>query len=680
MTRLRAGKAVSLLAFTAAAGLLTSVPAHAIAGGQGAADGAYAFSAKIEVGDSVRSCSGALVAPDWVLTAKSCFPENAQGGVPAVSTKVTVGRTALSGSAGKVVAAAGLVLREDRNLALVRLASPVTDIAPVALARTAPAAGDPLRVAGYGRTATEWVPDRLQTGTATVTAAAEGTLTVLGDGTVSVCRGDSGGPAFREVGGRAELVGVHAASWQGGCVGETQTRREVTEARVDNIGGWLEAQLLGLTAAPRNVHGINVSWLAFPGATGYKVYGARSQDVALTPANLLGTVTGLRFEHTALAPRTAWYYRVVPVTANGDASASLVATATTKLPLTSDFNGDGRDDVSALYDYWNYDTATFTFDGTEAGLAKPVQKWRTGANQWDINRGKYLNGDFNGDGYADLGLFYGYDDANTVLWVRYGSAEGLKDARKVWESGGGQWEQHRAQYVAGDFDGDGKTDIAGLYGYEGGRTSAFLFYGTADGVRGPAEKWNSGEGNWERTSSTFLAGDFNGDGRADLAGVYNYGGGSMANFIFYSSDSGLAGPKREWSATGWWAERVNWFAGDFDGDGRDDVTAIYGYDNSQIKQFLWKGGANGLQAGYVNHDSGVGQWTWTSSRWVVGDYNGDGRTDLIGFYNYGDATTTAWLYRSGVGGAPAQQKPIDAWSSGRGNWEWNQGRYVYLGQ
>lgn len=48
---------------------------------------------------------------------------------------------------------------------LAKLASPVTGIAPAALSASAPAAGEELRVAGYGRTKDEWAPLKLHTGT-----------------------------------------------------------------------------------------------------------------------------------------------------------------------------------------------------------------------------------------------------------------------------------------------------------------------------------------------------------------------------------------------------------------------------------------------------------------------------------------------------------------------------------
>ncbi|WP_423203072.1 trypsin-like serine protease [Krasilnikovia cinnamomea] len=63
---------------------------------------------------------------------------------------------------GRTVSVTWVVPHADRDAALLRLQTPVTTVAPVSLATAAPAAGDVLRVVGYGRTADTWVPDQKQ--------------------------------------------------------------------------------------------------------------------------------------------------------------------------------------------------------------------------------------------------------------------------------------------------------------------------------------------------------------------------------------------------------------------------------------------------------------------------------------------------------------------------------------
>jgi Trypsin/Tachylectin len=235
----------ALVGAVVAAGVLGGGSAGAVAGAEPVPDGTYGFAAKIVVGD-VRACSGALVDRYWVLTAKSCFAEGATpvvSGPPARPTTAVVGRTDLTNTAGHELAVVAVVAHPDRNLALARLSAPVTDVAPLALAATAPAATETLKVAGYGRTATEWVPDRLHAATFAVQGVATTAVDLVGaSGGASMCKGDAGGPVFRDVTGGPALVAIANTSWQKGCLGETQTGDGATATRVDDLSAWVREQ------------------------------------------------------------------------------------------------------------------------------------------------------------------------------------------------------------------------------------------------------------------------------------------------------------------------------------------------------------------------------------------------------------------------------------------------------
>ncbi|MFD3931547.1 trypsin-like serine protease [Streptomyces sp. NPDC058614] len=238
MTSLRSSAGAALVTAVATAGALLAVPAHAVAGDPVSA-GSYAFTAKVSLGadDTARACSGALVASDWILTAASCFATD-----PEVPT-VAAGKPALSATAtvaGKTGTVVQLVPRTGRDLVLARLARPIAGVTPVTVASTAVTAGEQLRAVGYGRTATDWVTDTAHTTAFSVDAVGTDDLTVTGlDG--ALCQGDTGGPLLRETSGTAQLVGVGSRSWQGGCLGETETRTGAVAARSDDLSAWVSA-------------------------------------------------------------------------------------------------------------------------------------------------------------------------------------------------------------------------------------------------------------------------------------------------------------------------------------------------------------------------------------------------------------------------------------------------------
>ncbi|GAA0798647.1 hypothetical protein Sya03_49070 [Spirilliplanes yamanashiensis] len=211
----------------AAATLLLGGAALAVAQGRPATDAdGLRYLTRVDIGAGRAACTGVLLSPWWVATAKSCFG----AGAPAAGSAVTVD--------GRRFTVDRLTPHPDRDLTLARLDRPALGVPVATVATTPPAPGDELTVAGYGRTADTWVPTGAHTATFQVGAVAAGTLDIApADGAGALCRGDAGGPALRGT----QVVALHSTSWQGGCLGTpaTETRRGTVGTRLDDLGPWL---------------------------------------------------------------------------------------------------------------------------------------------------------------------------------------------------------------------------------------------------------------------------------------------------------------------------------------------------------------------------------------------------------------------------------------------------------
>ena len=326
-----------------AAGWLAAGPAYAVAGGTAAADGEYGFVAHIQVGQTSRACTGALIDPEWVVTAASCFAEDGQAvpaGPPAVPVTVTVGRANLaSATGGQVRAVVDVVPHPDRNLALAKLVKPVIDVSPAPIGTTAPAAGESLRVAGFGRTATAWVPERLHTATLAVQSVGTSTIDVAGtpEAQASLCKGDAGGPAFRQTGAAVQLLAVHAASWQAGCLGvpATETRTLATETRLDDIADWIRQAVRGGT------------YVRLP--TSAAVLDTRSNIGAPSGPRAAGSTTTFQVAGVGGVPATGVTAVLVDVTAITTTTAthlSVFPGGTPRNPALSTVNATARQIIS----------------------------------------------------------------------------------------------------------------------------------------------------------------------------------------------------------------------------------------------------------------------------------------------------------------------------------------------
>ncbi|MEH0467521.1 FG-GAP-like repeat-containing protein [Streptomyces sp. B21-097] len=575
--RTRAVRATGLLAGIAAVCALTT-PVGAVTG-EVAADDAYAFTAKITVGDRT-GCTAVLVDPQWLLTAASCFADDPSHmgspitpGPPQVATTATIGSNDLNSTAGHVLAVTELVPRTDRDLVMAKLATRVTDIAPALVAATAPVAGEQLRVAGYGRTKAEWVPDKLHTGAFSVDRVDQGTLSVTAGAGSALCKGDSGGPALRETGGRVELVALHSQSWQGGCFASDETRTGAVETRLDDVASWIQ-QIRALPQASQTTSG------DFNGDGKQDVAAFYDNGTSPEGKNRSSIYTFLSNGAGFAAPQLAWS------TAGGFTWRSSKLTS-------GDYNGDGKDDIGVFYDGGSSDTgaisSVYTFTSastaTTGVFGAPKRVWTTtGGFTWDAS--KVTSGDYNGDGKDDIGVFYDSGSSPTgamsSVYTFISNGAGMT-VHKAWTTTGGfNWDASKV--TSGDYNGDGKDDIGVLYNSgtsADGKAMSALYTFTSNGTDMTAAKAWSTPGGFTWAASQVTSGDYNGDGKDDAGVLYNTGtsadGAPITSLYTFTSTGAVFGaPVKMWTSTSsfsWNKSQVT--SGDYNGDKKADVGVLY---------------------------------------------------------------------------------------------------------
>ncbi|MDP3789385.1 MAG: toxin TcdB middle/N-terminal domain-containing protein, partial [Candidatus Omnitrophota bacterium] len=173
-----------------------------------------------------------------------------------------------------------------------------------------------------------------------------------------------------------------------------------------------------------------------------------------------------------------------------------------------------------------------------------------------------ISGDFNGDGLTDIGTF----TKTTGDWKVSLSDKGDFNDVKIWLSGLKAPDARYGYSLTGDFDGNGKTDIA-LYDVDNA-TWKFAFSNGTSFVRN--ESWDiTGFGGGECSP---LIGDFNGDGITDIG--YYTPSDINTHFSIRLAEEDRTGfmPTSITGETGVPNSQV--YTGDFNGDGLVDITAF----------------------------------------------------------------------------------------------------------
>jgi hypothetical protein len=186
--------------------------------------------------------------------------------------------------------------------------------------------------------------------------------------------------------------------------------------------------------------------------------------------------------------------------------------------------------------------------------------------------GVVASGDFKGNGRTSLvvgGLSITGSSTSGDVQVYPGNGDGTFGAPIITETG---LEEVDALAVA-DFNGDGRTDLAVEGTGPDGNWAVAILLGNGNGTFGPPEFVQTGlTGTGVQLGYELVAGDFNGDGRADLALEEFLPSGSSAVVILPGNGSGTFGPPQLIN-TGLTVGGIA--AVDLQGDGRTELVCLW---------------------------------------------------------------------------------------------------------
>nr|WSX53701.1 FG-GAP-like repeat-containing protein [Streptomyces sp. NBC_00974] len=348
-------------------------------------------------------------------------------------------------------------------------------------------------------------------------------------------------------------------------------------------------------------------------------------------------------------------------------------TAHLRTDLSGDFNGDGRTDLATVYDYGDNTTALWVLNALPTGgYEEPTLRWTSAKGSFSYARAKWVVGDFNGDGRTDVGAWFGYADGSNALWNFVSNSTGTFTPVKSFTIAAGTYNWAKSQPLAGDFNGDKRGDFALIHDYGNGDMGAHTWTAKTDGTfNASVPSWRTGTGKWWSEYATFRVGDMNGDGRDDFLAMYGYASYGTALFTALAQpNGGFAAPVKHWAkAAGVWEyARTKLTVGDYNGDGRADAALMYDHGDGHASLDTLLGKPDGTVAeGVRSWDTPEGYWYASSAGMPVsGDSDGDGRDDIASMYNYATGATGAFTFKGRLDGG--FENTFLSWQTLPGTW------------
>ena len=265
-------------------------------------------------------------------------------------------------------------------------------------------------------------------------------------------------------------------------------------------------------------------------------------------------------------------------------------------PAIGDFNHDGYLDVAIA------ETSVFT-EQSDGSFAPYVQVFfgdgkgnfpTAGPALGDITSNYLAAGDFNGDGKADLASLDG-----STFEILIGIGDGTFASPVTYSVGA-----NPVFVLQRDVNGDGKKDILVV---NQGSNDVSVLLGNGNGTFQPQKTFAAGT-----APASVVAGDFNRDGKIDIA-VASSAGVS----VLLGNGNGTFQTQKTYAATG---PMTSLAVASVGGDGIGDIIGI----NSATARFvLLPGVGNGTFIAPVFYPLDRGP-----SQMVAGDFNHDGATDL----------------------------------------------------
>lgn len=288
-----------------------------------------------------------------------------------------------------------------------------------------------------------------------------------------------------------------------------------------------------------------------------------------------------------------------------------------------DVNGDGKSDLLQLSTGGIAAHVSSGSDFVASCWSRSTAHIAPQDSESEFQLENFLVGDFDGDARSDVVVIVSQIDVNVRKWTLvYHRSTGSTFETQSFDLNTVGVPYPSAWHWAGDFDGDGKLEIA-IRLNSPDSINKLAVIGLRDGKF--VEEFRGGPSPWGEGSDWVWATDFNGDGITDIASGHN---GEI--FMKYSTGTGFAFKSLAFSGN-WGIGSLKSSLGDFNGDGLVDI--LLPVDKTSANLLVNVGGEfverNTLISTSVPSLGSFGWGDPNEGSVLASDFTGDGVTDLL---------------------------------------------------
>ncbi len=203
--------------------------------------------------------------------------------------------------------------------------------------------------------------------------------------------------------------------------------------------------------------------------------------------------------------------------------------------LSGDLNGDGKQDVVAIAQSSGLGSLVSLIGNGNGTFQTPSALQQVPKNNAVIQA---VLGDFNGDGKPDLAMIAVTSSNNGVLYLYAGNGDGTFAAPTTLDTYATNIVSNQVQAI--DLNRDGKLDLVVITGPQGGTSAPTMniYLGKGDGTFTSSAIPNVGGQNFLCPEAYFGAGDLNGDGIPDLVVAGGFAGQQVSGILLLGNGDG----------------------------------------------------------------------------------------------------------------------------------------------